>query len=100
VSDAEACRVDVWLWRARFFKTRSSAARFVEEGRVRLSRPSGEVRLDKPSRGVKPGEGLVFAVAGKVTAVRIESLGARRGPPIEARSLYSSLGDKLDGTTE
>ena len=34
----DACRVDVWLWRARFFKTRSLAAKFVEEGRVRLTR--------------------------------------------------------------
>ena len=36
--DADACRVDVWLWRARFFKTRSLAARIVEQGGVRLSR--------------------------------------------------------------
>lgn len=91
MTDAEACRIDVWLWRARFFKTRSLAARFVDEGRVRLSRPSGDVRLDKPSRTVKPGDGLVFAIGGRLTAVRIEDLGMRRGPPGEAQSLYSPL---------
>ena len=32
----DACRADVWLWRARFFKTRSLAARFLDEGKVRL----------------------------------------------------------------
>jgi ribosomal 50S subunit-recycling heat shock protein len=91
----DSCRIDVWLWRARFFKTRSLAARFVDEGRVRLSRLGAETPLDKPSRSVKCGDGLVFALAGRVTAVRIEGLGERRGPPAEARALYSPLGDSL-----
>ena len=88
---AETCRIDVWLWRARFFKTRSLAARFVEDGRVRLTRAGQETRLDKPSRSVRPGDGLVFAVGGRVTAVRVEAMGERRGPPAEARGLYSPL---------
>ncbi|WP_091741306.1 RNA-binding S4 domain-containing protein [Phenylobacterium immobile] len=87
----DACRVDVWLWRARFFKTRTAAAKFVEEGRVRLSRGGQETRLDKPSRAVKPGDLLVFAAAGRLTAVSVAQLGARRGPPDEARSLYAAL---------
>ena len=36
----DTCRVDVWLWRARFFKTRSLAARIVEGGGVRLCAPT------------------------------------------------------------
>jgi ribosomal 50S subunit-recycling heat shock protein len=91
VSAEEACRVDVWLWRARFFKTRSLAARFVEEGRVRLIRGDGETRLDKPSRPVRPGDGLVLAVGGRLIAVKVEALGERRGPATEARTLYSDL---------
>ena len=87
----ETCRVDVWLWRARFFKTRSLAARVVDEGRVRLSRGGAETRLDKPSRAVKVGDELVFAVGGRLTAVRVEAFGERRGPPSEARALYSPL---------
>jgi ribosome-associated heat shock protein Hsp15 len=88
---AEACRVDVWLWRARFFKTRALAARFVDESRVRLIRPAGESRLDKPSRTVRPGDGLVFAIGGRVVSVRVEDCGERRGPASEARGLYSEL---------
>jgi len=88
---ADACRVDVWLWRARFFKTRSQSARFVEEGRVRHTRGAQEARLDKASRPVKVGDGLVFAAGGKLIAVRVEALGLRRGPPAEARGLYSDL---------
>ncbi len=84
-----ACRVDVWLWRARFFKTRTLSARFIDEGRVRLTRGGQETRLDKSSRSVKPGDQLVFAVGGRLVAVTIEALGERRGPPSEARELYS-----------
>jgi ribosomal 50S subunit-recycling heat shock protein len=86
----DACRLDVWLWRARFFKTRGLAAQFLDEGRVRLIRPGSEaVRVDKPSRAIRPGDGLVFAIGGRLVAIRIEALGERRGPPGEARGLYS-----------
>ena len=87
----EACRADVWLWRARFFKTRSLAAKFVDDGRVRLTRAGLESRLDKCARPVKIGDALVFALGGRLTAVRVEAMGERRGPPAEARTLYSPL---------
>lgn len=89
--DAGSCRADVWLWRARFFKTRSLSARFIEEGRVRLVRSGAETRLDKASRTLRPGDGVVMAINGRLIAVRIEAVGERRGPPSEARTLYSSL---------
>jgi ribosome-associated heat shock protein Hsp15 len=92
VSDAaDSCRIDVWLWRARMFKTRSLAARFVDDGRVRLHRAGAETRLDKASRAVRAGDGLVFAIGGRVMAVRVVGLGERRGPATEARELYESL---------
>ncbi len=87
----DAARADVWLWRARFFKTRSLAAKVCEEGRVRLTRAGQETRLDKPARPVKIGDTLVFALGGRLTAVRVEAIGERRGPPAEALALYSPL---------
>ena len=87
----DSCRADVWLWRARFFKTRTLAARYVEEGRVRITRAGVEGRLDKPSRVLKIGDDLVFALGGRVVAVRIAAFGERRGPPAEARTLFSPL---------
>ena len=87
----DAVRADVWLWRARFCKTRSLAARLIEDGRVRLTRAGRQSRLDKPARTLKPGDELVFAIAGRLHAVRVEALGARRGPPAEARTLYRDL---------
>jgi len=96
----DAARVDVWLWRARFFKTRSMAARFVEEGRVRLTRSGQETRLEKSSRPVKVGDQLVFAVGGRLIAVTVEGLGERRGPATEARALYSSLQNSSGGEAD
>ena len=93
----DTCRADVWLWRARFFKTRSLAARVVEEGGVRLTRDSARIALDKPSRAVRAGDVLVFPVAARWLAVRIEALGARRGPASEARALYRLLDDPAGG---
>jgi ribosome-associated heat shock protein Hsp15 len=87
----DACRVDVWLWRARFCKTRSIASRLVESGQIRMTRTGQQSRLDKPSRTVRPGDELVFAFAGRLIAVRVQAPGARRGPPEEARGLYTPL---------
>jgi len=87
----DSARADVWLWRARFFKTRTLAAKYVEEGRVRLTRGGQETRLDKSARPVKVGDALVFALGGRLIAVTVEALGERRGPPAEARTLYSHL---------
>jgi ribosome-associated heat shock protein Hsp15 len=88
---AAACRVDVWLWRARFFKTRSLAAKIVEDGGVRLTRAGARSPLDKPSRTIRPGDVLSFPQGPRFVAVRVEALGERRGQAPEARGLYSPL---------
>ena len=91
--DAEgaSCRIDVWLWRARFFKTRSLAARIVEDGGVRILRGEQRVPVEKPSRAVRCGDVLSFAQGSRWLAVKVEALGERRGPAPEARGLYSLL---------
>ena len=89
-SGGESCRLDVWLWRARFFKTRVLAARFLEEGRLRVTRPGSEpVRVDKASRSIRPGDGLLFAIGGRLIQIEVKALGERRGPASEAQLLYS-----------
>lgn len=84
----DGVRADVWLWRARFFKTRSLAAQIVESGKVRLTRQGRETRLDKASRTVKVGDRIVFVLSGRVTDVTVLDLGERRGPASEAQGLY------------
>lgn len=85
-----SCRIDVWLWRARFAKSRSLAAAMVERGAIRLTHNGIQTRLDKPSRTVHVGDGLVFALGGRLVDLQVLQVGERRGPPQEARALYSS----------
>lgn len=84
-------RIDVWLFRARFTKTRAAAARLITEGGVRLVHDGVPRRLEKPSVEVEAGDALMLPQRGKLVAVRIQALGVRRGPPDEARRLYSEL---------
>ena len=93
----DACRIDVWLWRARLFKTRSLAARIVEEGGVRLARAGVRSSVDKPSRPVHCGDVLTFAQGARWLAVKVEALGERRGPAPEARGLYSAMDEPGGG---
>lgn len=81
-------RADVWLWRARLFKTRSGAARAIEAGAVRLFRNGASRVISKPAEPVGVGDGLVVSTPGGVAAMRVVGVGVRRGPPAEARALY------------
>jgi ribosome-associated heat shock protein Hsp15 len=94
---SEAARIDVWLWRARFFKTRAMAARAVAEGAARVSRDGASRALDKASSTVRAGDALTVWVNGKLRSLTVLSLGARRGPAQEARALYAEQAGELDG---
>ena len=80
-------RLDKWLWHARFFKTRSLAARQVGGGHVRVN----DVRATKPAQTVTPGDVLTFPQARQIRVVRVCALGDRRGPASEAQTLYEDL---------
>jgi ribosome-associated heat shock protein Hsp15 len=84
---AEALRLDKFLWFARIVKTRALAQQLAEGGRLRVS---GRI-VDKAHTPVRIGDVLSFAVRGQVRLLRVEALPTRRGPPAEARALYSSL---------
>lgn len=80
-------RLDKWLWQARFFKTRSLAAKQVSAGHVRVN----SNRVGKPAYQVTPGDVLTFPQAKVVRVVQIVQLGERRGPAPEAQTLYQDL---------
>jgi ribosome-associated heat shock protein Hsp15 len=84
---AEALRLDKFLWFARIVKTRALAQSLAEQGRLRIS---GRV-ANRAHTPVRVGDVLSFAMRGKVRVLRVEALPVRRGPPAEARALYTEL---------
>jgi ribosome-associated heat shock protein Hsp15 len=84
-------RLDVFLWRARFFKARTSATEAIETAGARIERGGQVRRIDKPATPVETGDILSFAAPSGQKLVRILSLPARRGPPAEAAQCYEAV---------
>jgi ribosome-associated heat shock protein Hsp15 len=76
-------RIDKWLWAARFFKTRSLAARACELGRIQSNRQPA-----KPAREVRIGDMLRVTNDGGDFEVEVLLLGDTRGPASVAQTLY------------
>ena len=87
MADGESLRLDKFLWFARIVKTRSLAQTLAEEGHLRLG---GRV-IDRAHAPVRVGDVLSFAAHGRVRVIKVEALPKRRGPPAEARLLYSEV---------
>jgi ribosome-associated heat shock protein Hsp15 len=76
-------RMDKWLWAARFFKTRSLAARACELGRVQCNG-----QPVKPAREVRIGDMLSVTNDGGDFQVEVLLLSEVRGPAAVAQTLY------------
>jgi ribosome-associated heat shock protein Hsp15 len=76
-------RMDKWLWAARFFKTRSLAARACELGRVESNGQEA-----KASREVRVGDLLQVKNDGGDFQVEVLVLSELRGPAAVAQTLY------------
>ena len=81
---AATVRLDLWLWAARFFKTRSLARQAIEHGKVEVGgqRP-------KPSRSVRVGDAVRVSRGAEVFELVVLALSDTRGPAPVARTLYS-----------
>ncbi len=76
-------RIDKWLWAARFFKTRSLAAKAVNGGKVRLNGS----RI-KAARTVNIGDMLLVTRGHVECKIKIMGLNLYRRPAVEAQLLY------------
>ena len=83
-------RLDRFLWFARIVPSRDVAQGLATSGRLRLD---GRV-VERAAAAVRVGSVLAFATpGGRVRAVRVALLPARRGPPAEGRACYVDLLD-------
>ncbi len=80
-------RIDVWLWHARFYKTRSLATKMIRGGKVRLN---GNL-CKKASSLIACDDILTFIRSDEILIAKILSIGTRRGPAPEAQLLYEDL---------
>src|SRR6476646_1948080 len=78
-----AVRIDKWLWAARFFKTRTLAARACDLGRIQSNHQPA-----KPSRDVNVGDMLHVRNEGGDFEVEVLLLSEVRGPAAVAQTLY------------
>ena len=76
-------RVDKWLWAARFFKTRTLAARACDLGRIQSNHQPA-----KPAREVHVGDRLHIKTEGGDFEVEILLVSEVRGPASVAATLY------------
>jgi ribosome-associated heat shock protein Hsp15 len=76
-------RMDKWLWAARFFKTRSLAARACELGRIQSNGQPA-----KAARDVRIGDMLRVTNDGGDFQVEVLLLSEVRGPASVAQTLY------------
>lgn len=83
IASIETVRLDLWLWAARFFKTRALAKHAIETGKVEI----GGQRA-KPSRSVRVGDSLKVSRAEEVFVVDVQGLSDVRGPATVAQQLY------------
>lgn len=79
----DGVRIDKWLWAARFFKTRSLAAKACELGRIHSNGQQA-----KPAREVRAGDQLVVRSPGGEYQVEVLALSQIRGPAPAAALLY------------
>ena len=76
-------RLDVWLWAARFFKTRALAKAAIENGKIEV----GGQRA-KPARQVRAGDMLAIVRGEETFRVDVLALSSKRGAAPVAALLY------------
>ena len=79
----EGLRVDRWLWRTRFYKTRTQAAAAVQGGRVHVNGARA-----KSARAIRVGDVLQISHGRGKYRLTVLAIPHRRGPGAEAAACY------------
>lgn len=84
MSDEGSVRADVWLWAARFFKTRRLAREAIDGGKVALNDTAC-----KPSKPVKAGDAMRITKGEQRFEIEVLGISGKRGPAKVAETLYA-----------
>lgn len=79
----DSVRLDLWLWAARFFKTRALSRQAIEAGRIEV-----DGQRAKPARAIRSGDALCIVRGEERFEIRVLGLSDARGPAPLARALY------------
>lgn len=90
MDDNQPIRLDIWLWAARFFKTRSLAAEAVNGGKVEINGDRA-----KPSRIVRAGDKLCLRRGLYEWTVTVKQVARLRGPAPQAQLLYEETDESV-----
>lgn len=76
-------RADIWLWAARFFKTRSLAKQAIEGGKIDVNDLGC-----KPAKALHVGDLVKIVRGDERMEVQVLALSDKRGPASMAQTLY------------
>jgi ribosome-associated heat shock protein Hsp15 len=83
VAATASVRLDIWLWAARFYKTRSLAKQAIESGKVEV-----DGQRAKASRDVQAGDAMTIVRGEETFVIEVAALAAKRGSAAVAQALY------------
>ena len=87
---SEKVRLDKWLWAARFFKTRSLAAKAITGGKVQVNG-----RRAKRASSLHIGDRVRVRKGPSEFQLIVRRLSERRGPASEAATLYKETPESV-----
>jgi len=94
-NQTNSLRIDIWLWAARFYKTRSLAGEAVSGGKVHLN--GNRV---KPAKLLQPGDELEITRGFDVFVVEVNDINSKRRPAKEAQLLYTETEQSISKREE
>lgn len=86
--NGEDCRLDKWLWAARFFKTRALAATAIDGGKIEVN---GE--RARRARRLQVGDALRVRLGPYEHLIVVRGLSNQRGPASVAAGLYEETAE-------
>ena len=91
VTDKEKVRLDIWLWSARFFKTRSLCKQAIDGGKIEVNGNKG-----KASKLITINDVINVSRGQERLSVTIKLLAEKRGPASIASQLYDETDESIE----